>query len=86
MDNVLCIHKDTDKYLNLADRDFHPKDPPEWPTMYLGTDISKFVIFNDGNGLIWWDMSAYIHLKKVLQVVEAKMKEVNVKLKLSNKT
>ena len=31
-------------------------------------------------------MRAYIHVKKVLQVVEAKLKEANVKLKISNKT
>ena len=86
MDNVLCIHKDTDKYLKLAYRDFHPKDPPECPTMYLGANISKFVILNDGNGVTCWATIAYIHVKKELQVFEAKPKEVNVRWKLSNKT
>ena len=79
MENVLCIYKDTDKYLNLADRDFHPKDPPECPTMYLKADISKCVILNDGNGVTCWDMRAYTHVKKSLQEIEEKSKEVNVR-------
>ena len=47
-----CIHKDPEKYLNFVDRYFCIKDPPECPTMYLGEDISKFVIPIYGNGVV----------------------------------
>ena len=53
--------------------------------MYLGADISKFVILNDGNGVTYWAMRAYTHVKKSLQEVEEKPKEVNVRWKLYNK-
>ena len=77
MQNVLCIHKDPEKYLNLVDKSFYLKDPPECPTMYLRVDISKFVITNNGNGVICWAMSANFYVNKALQVVEAKLKEEN---------
>ena len=41
--------------------------------MYLGVDIIKFAIPNKGNGVTLWVMSAYIHVKKALQAVEAKL-------------
>ena len=56
VDGVLCILKDPNKYLNMVYRYFRLKDPPECPTMYLGEDISKFVIPNDSDGVnvgIW---------------------------------
>ena len=74
MYNVLCIHKNPDKGLNLVHGDLHPKDPPVCPRMYLGSDIGKFVISNDANGFTCWVMSADIHVKKSLQVFEAKLK------------
>ena len=49
--------------------------------MYLGAYISNFAIPNNGNGLIFWDMSADSHVNKALQVVEAKLKEENVRWK-----
>ena len=52
VENLLCIHKDPNKYLNLVDRYLRLKDPPECPTMYLGEDISKFVIPIYGNGVV----------------------------------
>ena len=51
MDDVLCIHKDPDKHLNLVERDFRLKDPLECPAIYLVADISKFEIPNDENGV-----------------------------------
>ena len=56
---MLCIHKDPNKYLNWFDIDFRLKDPPEFPIMYLGLDISNFAISNDVNGVTCWAMSAY---------------------------
>ena len=63
------------KYLNLVNIYFRLKDPPERPTMYLRADISKFMIPKSGNGVTCWDMSVYSHVKKTLQVVEAKLRE-----------
>ena len=85
MDNILCIQKDTNKYLKLVDIYFQPKDTPECLTTYLREYISKFVITNDGNGVTFWAMSEDIHVKKALKVVEAKMKEDSVRWKPSNK-
>ena len=72
---MLFIHKDSKKYLNLVDRYFDLEDPPEFPTIYLGEDKSKFAITNDVNGVTLCSMSAYSHVKKSLQVVEAKLKQ-----------
>ena len=85
MKYVLCFHKDTKKYLNLVDRYFRLKETPECPTMYLWEDISKFAIPNDGNGVTRWTVSTYSHVEKLLQVVETKLKEDNVRRKPKKK-
>ena len=85
VDDVLLIHKDPDKYMNLINRDFRLKDPPESPTMYLGADICKFVIPGDDHQTQCWAMSADSHVKKALQVVEQRLKDDNVIFKTSNK-
>ena len=77
--NALCIHKYPDKYLNLVGKKICLNDPPDFPTMYLGADISKFVIPNNGNGVTFWDISADSHVEKLLQVIEAKLKDENVR-------
>ena len=41
IDDVLAIHKDPDKVLNLVNRDYRLKEPPECLTMYLGADILR---------------------------------------------
>ena len=66
VENMLCIHKYPDKYLNLVNGYFRLKDSLECPTIYLREDISKFVITNDGNGVTCWVMSADSHVKKAL--------------------
>ena len=85
MDDVLCIHKDPDKHLNLVERDFRLKDPLECPAIYLVADISKFEIPNDENGVTFWAISSDIHVNKALQVLEAKLKYYNIRWKPSNK-
>ena len=86
MDDVLCIKKDPNKYLNLVERDFCLKDPLECPMMYPRADTSNFAIPSGRNGVTSWAMSADIHVKKSLQVVEDKLKEDNVRWKPWNKT
>ena len=54
--------------------------------MYLGEDISNFSIPNNGNVVICWYISADIHEKKALKVVESKLKYENVRWKPLNKT
>ena len=66
VDDVLCIHKDPDKYLNLVGRYFRLKHTPVCPPMYLRADTSKFVIINDDNEVTFWAMREYIHAKKSL--------------------
>ena len=79
MGDVVCIHKEPDKYLNFFDRYFCPKDPPEWLTIYLGADKSKLTITINGNVVTCWAMRTDSHVKKALQVVESKLKEDNVR-------
>ena len=86
VDDVLCISKDPNIYLDMIDRDYRLKEPPECPTMYLGADICKFVIPDDTNGTTCWAMSADSHVKKALQVVEARLKNDDVRFRPSKKT
>ena len=83
---MLCVHKDPEKYLNLVDRYFRLRNPPECPIMYLGVDIRIFLIPNGGNGVTYWYTRADIHVNKSLQVFESKFKEDNDKCKSSNIT
>ena len=73
VDDVLSIHKDPDKVLNMINRDYRLKEPPECPTMYLGADISKFQIPGDVTGSTCWAMSADSHVKKAIDVVQSKL-------------
>ena len=78
MEILLCIHKYINNYLNLVDRDFCLKAPLDLPMIYLGEDISKFVIPNNFNGATCWYITPDSHVNKALQVVESKLKEENV--------
>ena len=75
MDDVFYIHNDPNKYLNLVEGYFHLKDPLECHIVYLRSDISKFEIPYDTNGVTCWAMSIDSHVKKSLQVFESKLKE-----------
>ena len=86
MEYLLFICKDTDKYLNLVDRDFCLQDPPECLMMYLRAGTIKFLITNGVNVETWWAMRACRHVNKELQVVESNMKEDNIRWKKSKKT
>ena len=86
VDDVLSIHKDPDKVLNLINRDYRLKEPPECPKMYLGADISKYEISDDVMGTTTcWAMSADSHVKKALEVVQARIKDDDVYFKGSKK-
>ena len=85
VDDVLAIHKDPDKVLNLVNRDYRLKEPPENPTMYLGADISKYEIHNDTTRTSCWAMSADSHVKKALEVVQGRLNADNVYFKGSKK-
>ena len=86
VDDVLSIHKDPDKVLNLINRDYRLKEPPESPKMYLGADISKYEIPDDVIGATTcWAMSADSHVKKALEVVQTKLKDDDVYFKGSKK-
>ena len=80
-DGVLSIHKDPDKVLNIVNRDYRLKEPPECPTMYLGADISKYLIDDDISRTTCWAMSADSHVKKALEVVQAKLNADDVYFK-----
>ena len=84
VDDVLCIHKDPGKILNLVNRDYRLKEPPSRPTMYLGADISQYHV--NGVGIDCWAMSADSHIKKALDVVKNRMRECGVMFRSSNKT
>lgn len=86
VDDVLCIHKSPNKVLNMINRDYRLKEPPECPTMYLGTDISKCYVGDEISGPKCWAMSAYSHVKKALEVVNDRMRECSVIFRHSNKT
>ena len=86
MDDVFYIHNDPNKYLNLVEGYFHLKDPLECHIVYLRSDISKFEIPYDTNGVTCWAMSIDSHVKKSLQVFESKLKEENFRCKPPNKT
>ena len=86
VDNVLLLHKDPDKYMNLINRDYRLKDKPEAPIMYLGANICRYTIHNDDNQVQCWAMSADSHVKKALEIVEQRLKNDNVMFRPSNKT
>ena len=86
VDDVLCIHKSPSTVLNIINRDYRLKEPPECPTMYLGADISKYYVGGETNGIQCWAMSADSHVKKALEVVQNRMRECSVMFKHSNKT
>ena len=54
--------------------------------MYLGADICKYHVNVDISGTECWAMSANSHVKKVLEVVQDRLREDNVKFKGYNKT
>ena len=89
VDDVLVLHKDPDKYLNMVNRDFRLKNPPEAPTMYLGADISKYEIpasiDNQELSRTAWAMSADSHIKKALQMVEERLAKEGFGFKTSKK-
>ena len=86
VDDVLSIHKDPDKVLNLVNRDYRLKEPPECPSMYLGADISKYEIPSDTTGATTcWAMSADSHVKKALDVVQSRLNTDSVHFKGSKK-
>ena len=84
VDDVLCIHKNPEKVLNMINRDYRLKDLPAQPTMYLGADISQYDV--NRVGTTCWAMSADSHIKKALDVVKNRMRECGVVFKSSNKT
>ena len=86
VDDVLVIHKDPDKYMNQIDRDYRLKDKPEAPKMYLGADISKYTIEENGVQVECWSMSADSHVKKALDIINQRFKNDDVMFKQSNKT
>ncbi len=87
VDDVLCIHKDPDEVLRIINRDYALKEPPSAPDMYLGADFAKFEIFDEETNTVinTWSMSADSHIKKALEVVQARMIRDNVRFK-SKKT
>ena len=85
VDDVLSIHKEPNKVLNIINRDYRLKEPPECPSMYLGADISKYEINNDSTIINCWAMSADSHVKKALEVIQGRMKEDDVYFKGSKK-
>ena len=54
--------------------------------MYLGADICKYHFNGDISGTECWAMSADSHVKKVLEVVQDRLREDNIKFKGSKKT
>jgi hypothetical protein len=87
VDDILCLHKNPDIYLNQLGRDFRFKSPPEVPTMYLGADISKYEYAkSDGGKATCWAMGSDSHLRKALQVVESRMMMDGVRFRPTNKT
>ena len=85
VDDVLSIHKDPDKVLNIVNRDYRLKEPPECPTMYLGADISKYEVHDETTRTTCWAMSADSHVKKALEVVQMRLNADDVYLKGSKK-
>ena len=85
VDDILCLHKKPDKYLDLIGRDFRLKTTPEPPKMYLGGDISKFNIPDSENNISCWAMSGDSHIRKALEVVESVMAKDGVRFRASNK-
>ena len=51
VNDVLCISKTSTLYLNKIKGQYRLKQDPETPTMYLGTDISKFEL-QDASGRV----------------------------------
>ena len=49
--------------------------------MYLGEDISKYVIHDDAAGTTCWEMSADSHVKKAIEVVQARLNADDVYFK-----
>ena len=86
VDDVLSVHKDPGKLLTTVNRDYRLKEPPECPTMYLGSDICKYHVNGDISRTKCWAMSSNSHVKKALEVVQDRLQEDNVKFKGSNKT
>ena len=86
VDDVLVIHKDPDKYMNQINRDYRLKDKPEAPKMYLGADISKYVIHDGDDQINCWAMSADSHVKKALDILNQRFKSDDVMFRTSNKT
>ena len=85
VDDVLCLHKDPGRILNMINRDYRLKESPACPTMYLGADICKYHVPGDVVGTHCWAMSADSHIKKALDVVKARMNESGVMFKPSKK-
>lgn len=85
VDDVLVLHRDPNKFMNMINRDYRLKNPPEVPTMYLGADISVFTIPDtDGTGeRTAYAMSADSHIKKALQMLETRLNQDHVHFKSS---
>lgn len=88
VDDILCIHKDPNLYLDHIGRDFRLKTPPGFPTMYLGGDISKYDVPQEGSECVLscWAMSADSHIKKALEVVKVIMNKEGVKFRSSKRS
>ena len=44
VDVVVCMYKTPDNLLNMINRDYSLKEPPECPTMYLGLVFVNFIL------------------------------------------
>ncbi|GFH48968.1 hypothetical protein CTEN210_05444 [Chaetoceros tenuissimus] len=87
-----CVGSDDNVYLKAmkdkdGNRDYALKEPSSAPDMYLGADFAKFEIFDEETNTVinTWSMSADSHIKKALEVVQARMIRDNVRFK-SKKT
>ncbi|GFH56619.1 hypothetical protein CTEN210_13095 [Chaetoceros tenuissimus] len=83
VDDVLGIHKDPDKVLQLINRDYTLKEPSSAPDMYLEADFAQYELFDkETNSVInAWSMSADSHIKKALAIVKARMDRKNMRFK-----
>lgn len=87
VDDVLCISHDPGYYMNILSGEYRLKEEPAEPSMYLGTDVKKWKITDDGGILLreCWALGSESHVKKAVQVVKQLLLKDNLKFVSSKK-
>ena len=87
VDDVLCISHDPNYYMKILSGEYRLKEEPAEPSMYLGTDVKKWEITDEGGIKLResWALGSESHVKKAVQVVKQLLMKDNLKFTSSKK-